>query len=237
MQKISEKSCYYFYGKKWESWDQLRANFTWDIPDTMNAAFYVCDVHSEDKNKVAILHEDYRGKKGKITFWELKKFTNKFANYLKNMGLNQGDRVVICLSQRPENIISHIAVWKFGGVSVPLTILFGEDGLRFRLKHSGAKLAIVEDTVLNTLRSIKGQLKDLKETIVIGEAALEDNEVEFWSALMKCHIISALSYYIQMKICLLHTQGGRRVIPRESSTDIPLSFMCLAIMGHLVMQK
>lgn len=183
MQKISEKSCYYFYGKQWESWDQLRANFTWDIPKTMNAAFYVCDVHSEDKTKVAILHEDYRGKKGKITFWELKNFTNKFANYLKNMGLNRGDRVVICLSQRPENIISHIAVWKFGGVSVPLTILFGEDSLRFRLEHSDAKLAIVEDTVLNTLRSIKGELKDLKETIVIGETALCDNEVEFWSAI------------------------------------------------------
>jgi len=183
MQKISKKSCYYFYGKQWESWDQLRANFRWKIPKKMNAAFYVCDVHSENKSRVAIFHEDYRGKKGKITFWELKKFTNKLANYLKSRGLSQGDRVVICLSQRPENIVSHIAIWKLGGVSVPLTILFGQDSLKFRLEHSDAKIAIIEDTVLDALRNIKGELKDLKETMVIGETELENNEVEFWSAI------------------------------------------------------
>ncbi len=62
MQKISKKSCYYFYDREWGSWDQLRKNFKWEIPEKLNAAFYVCDVHSEDKTKVAILHEDYKGK-------------------------------------------------------------------------------------------------------------------------------------------------------------------------------
>ncbi len=76
-------------------------------------------------------------------------------------GLNQGDHVAICLSQRPETIISHLATWKIGAVSVPLTVLFGPDGLKFRLQHSEAKIAIVEDMLLDTLRSIKGQLKDL----------------------------------------------------------------------------
>ena len=31
MQKISPTSCYYYYGKQWESWDHLRENFSWEL--------------------------------------------------------------------------------------------------------------------------------------------------------------------------------------------------------------
>lgn len=183
MEKISPTSCYYFYGKEWGSWEELCANFRWEIPEKMNAAFYVCDAHADDKSKVAIFYEDYAGKKGKLTFWELKNITNKLANYLQERGLDRGDRVAICLSQRPEAIISHIGTWKFGGVSMPLTVLFGPDGLKYRLEHSGAKIAIVEKSVLNNLRKIRTEIKDLKEVLVVGDAKLEKDEISFWKAI------------------------------------------------------
>jgi len=151
----------------------------------MNAAFYVCDVHAEDKDKVAIFHEDYTGRKGKITFWELKNLTNRLVNYFKSKGLRQGDRVAICLSQRPETLISHLAAWKIGAVSVPLTVLFGHDALKFRLAHSHAKIAIAEETVLDKLRSVKNELGGLKEVVVAGDSELGQGEVEFWDTLYK----------------------------------------------------
>lgn len=183
MEKINEKSCYYFYGKEWESWNQLCASFKWEIPEKMNAAFYVCDAHAEDKSKVAIFHEDGTGQKGKITFWELKNLTNRLANYLQSQGLNKGDRVAICMSQRSETIIAHIAAWKLGCVSMPLTVLFGPDGLKYRLEHSGAKVAIVEDTVLGALREIKHNLKDLKKILVVGDVKLEEDEIYLGEAM------------------------------------------------------
>jgi hypothetical protein len=61
MPKISKSSCYYYYGKQWEDWDQLRANFSWEIPAQMNTAFYVCDAHVEDREAVAIYHENHSG--------------------------------------------------------------------------------------------------------------------------------------------------------------------------------
>jgi acetyl-CoA synthetase len=183
MQKISETSCYYYYGKQWESWDQLRANFRWEIPEQMNAAFYVCDVHADDKERVAIYHENYSGAKGKITFWELKNITNQLANYLTHKRLRQGDRVAICLAQRPETLISHLSAWKTGCVSVPLTVLFGPDALMYRLQNADAKIAIVEDTILDTVRSLRDKLEHLEEVIVVGEADLKGDEVRFWDAI------------------------------------------------------
>ena len=183
MQKIGENSCYYYYGKQWESWNQLRANFKWEIPEQMNAAFYVCDVHAEGKEKVAIYHENYAGDKGKITFWELQNITNQLANYLAHKGLRQGDRVAICLAQRPETLISHLSAWKIGCVSVPLTVLFGPDALMYRLHNADAKIAIVEDAILDTVRSLRDELEQLEEVMVVGEADLKGAEVRFWDAL------------------------------------------------------
>ena len=183
MQKISKTSCYYYYGRDWDSWEQLRANFEWEIPEQMNAADYVCDVHADDINRVAIFHENHIGAKGKITFWELKNVTNQLANYLVRKGYRQGDRVAICLAQRPETLISHLSVWKTGCISVPLTVLFGPDALIYRLKNADAKVAIVEDTVLDTVRSLRDKLEHLDQVIVVGDTDLKDNEVGFRDAI------------------------------------------------------
>jgi acetyl-CoA synthetase len=183
MQKISPKSCYYYYGKQWESWDQLRENFCWELPEKMNAAFYVCDVHADDPDRVAIFHEDFEGTKGKITFRQLQQITNQLANYLTRKGLRPGDRVAICLAQRPQTLIAHLAAWKAGCVSVPMTILFGTDALRYRLTNSNARIAIVEEAVLNTVRSLREDLTELEEVIVVGDTALKDSEVRFMDAI------------------------------------------------------
>ena len=181
----SHNDCYNFYGKEWESWEELCANFKWEIPEKMNAAYFVCDRHAEDKSKVAIFYEDYTGRKAKIPFWELKNITNQLANYLKSQGLERGDRVAICLPQIPETVISHIAAWKLGAVSMPLTVLFGPDALINRLQNSGARIAIVASAIIEKLRSIKGELENLKHIVVVGDAELGKDETEFWDAIHK----------------------------------------------------
>jgi len=183
MQRISEKSCYYYYDRQWDNWDQLRENFSWEIPEKMNAAFYVCDAHADDPDRVAIFHEDFSGAKGTITFRQLQQVTNQLANYLIQKGLNPGDRVAICLAQRPQTLISHLAVWKAGCISVPLTILFGPDALRYRLNNADARIAIVEEAILDTVRSLRDELPQLEEVIVVGDTGLENNEIGFRDAI------------------------------------------------------
>ncbi|BBO74618.1 acetyl-CoA synthetase [Desulfosarcina widdelii] len=183
MKKIDKHGCYYHYDNKYDSWDSLCENFKWEIPVEMNAAFYVCDAHADDKSKVAIFHEDFLGNKEKFTFWQMRNITNQLANYLSHNGVKPGDRVAICMSQRPETLFANIAIWKTGAVSVPLTVLFGPDGLEYRLKHSAAKVAIVEVGTIDTLRSIKTHISSLKQIIVVGDAEMQDDEVTFDQAI------------------------------------------------------
>jgi acyl-coenzyme A synthetase/AMP-(fatty) acid ligase len=139
MQKISKTSCYYYYGKQWPSWDQLRANFSWEIPAQMNAACYVCDSHARDRDAVAIYHEDYSGARGKFTFWELKNiFNEKFRGDWMLTGdlvigdeddyftfISRQDDIIISSGYRigpvaiEDTIIKHPAVLEAGVIGVP----------------------------------------------------------------------------------------------------------------------
>lgn len=233
MRKISKSSCYYFYGKQNQAWDQLRKKFKWEIPRRMNAAFYLCDAHADDRGKVAICFEDQKGQKGKVTFWELMRTTNRLANLLKALGMEQGDRVAICLPQRPETLISHIGIWKAGGVSVPLTVLFGPDALKFRLEHSEAKFAIVDSSMLNVLREIKKDLPTLKEILVVEGKDIGERELHFWTELERASAyFKILELDSDTNMMLIYTGGTtgdpKGVIHRHSFVfHVPAHFATL----------
>jgi acetyl-CoA synthetase len=54
-----------------------------------------------------------------------------------------GDRVAVVVPQSLETGVAHLAIWKAGGVSLPLAALFGPDALAYRLGDSGAVAVIV----------------------------------------------------------------------------------------------
>jgi len=185
MQKIDKNGCYYFYGNKLKTWEELRKNFRWEIPARMNGAYYLCDAHVEDGkgNDIAIYNEDAAGNKTTYTYRQLQEATNRLANYLLKIGVKRGDRVAVCLSQRAEPLIAHIAVWRIGAVSMPLTVLFGTEGLKYRMRHSDAKVAIVEDSILETLGKIRSELPDLEHVLVVGENRMSPQDKLFWEAI------------------------------------------------------
>ena len=55
-----------------------------------------------------------------------------------------GDRVALILSQRPETVIAHVAVYKLGAIAVPLSAAFGSDALGVRLRGSEPRAIIAE---------------------------------------------------------------------------------------------
>ncbi len=174
---------YYFHEKNWESWEQLCKAFKWEIPERFNIANFVCSRWANNKSKIAIFYENASGERGKITFWELERESNKLANLLESLGVVKGDRVGVILPQRPETAIAHIACWKMGAVSVPLSTLFGPEAIQYRLNDCGAKVCIVDEGVLNTFRKVKNNLHTLKYSIVVGDVNLEERELKFWDAL------------------------------------------------------
>ena len=93
------------------------------------------------------------------------------ADYLVSQGVSRDDRVGVNVPQKPETVISHLAAWKLGAVSVPLSTLFGPDALSYRLADSEAVACVVDDSNVDTLRGVRGTLPALDAVVTVDAAA------------------------------------------------------------------
>ncbi|PLS16928.1 long-chain fatty acid--CoA ligase [Bacillus sp. M6-12] len=81
----------------------------------------------------------------KLTFKEVYHSALKFAAYLKQLGLEKGDRVAIMLPNCPQSVITFFGTMLAGGVVVPTNPLYMERELEYQMKDSGAKIIVTMD--------------------------------------------------------------------------------------------
>ena len=143
----------------------LRRQHLWQVPERFNMAAAVCDRHVWKRDAVALFSETKNGTRNQYTFSQLKELSNKFSNVLKSMGVAEGDRIAVVLPQRIETGICHLATWKIGAISLPLSVLFGTDALRYRLKDSGSCTVISAGQPLEKIYEVIPDLPDLKHII------------------------------------------------------------------------
>ncbi|GJL82170.1 MAG: AMP-binding protein [marine bacterium B5-7] len=147
------------------NFDELSARFKWNLPDRFNIAGAICDGRDDIASEVALYCEDELGRTNQYTFEDIRVLTNRFANVLKAFGINSGDRVAVVMPQRVETAIAHLAAFKLGAVTVPLSILFGPDALRYRLTNSGARLVIGNNRNREVLESLADEIDTIERVI------------------------------------------------------------------------
>ncbi len=133
------------------TYEQLYASFRWNIPARYNIAADVCDRHAADPGKIALIGEGPDGKVWRMTFREIQRKANQIANLLVSLGLVKGDRVMLLLGQNPWTAIGHVACWKAGLVSVPVSTLFAAEAIAYRLNHVGVRVVITDVANLEKL--------------------------------------------------------------------------------------
>jgi acetyl-CoA synthetase len=124
------------------TYEELRRSFRWQLPATLNLGVEVCE--RQPPGDPAILVTDGREITRTVTFGELADDSNRLANALHGLGVGFGDRIGIVLPQRPETAVAHIAAAKLGAIAVPLSVLFGPDGLETRLRDADVRVVLGE---------------------------------------------------------------------------------------------
>jgi acetyl-CoA synthetase len=158
------------------------ARFRWRIPPDFNIAAWTCARWAGDAQRIALHWEDESGERRRLSFHALQEQANRLSNALAAIGIGRGDRVAIILPQRPETVVSYLALFQMGAIAVPLSFLFGPEALAFRLRDSAARVAIVDPQTLEGLWPIRRGLDDLRE--VIGVAGAREEGVLDWDALL-----------------------------------------------------
>jgi len=167
-----------------KTYEEVYNNFQWQIPEYYNIGVDVCDKWAHEKYRLALIYVDPDGGEQKYSFWELKNLSNQLANALKANGIEREDRVGILLSQRPETLISHVAIYKLGAIAVQLLTLFGPDAIEYRLSDSEAKGVITDIENLPKVMEIKERLPNLKMIMVV-DSGKDDSVLDFWKCVEK----------------------------------------------------
>ena len=159
-----------------DDYQEAKEAFTWDqIPDDYNIARDCLQKH-ESLDRPA-LYQAYRdGRRETYTFRDLDETSNQIANALANAGIERGDRVAVVVPQKPANPLTHFACWKLGAISLPLSVLFGDESMKYRLKDSGANVVVADETVIDTVTRVSDACPEL-ETIVTVDASDPSREI------------------------------------------------------------
>ncbi|MBU8597664.1 acetate--CoA ligase [Shouchella clausii] len=154
-------------------WEDVRKTFSWHKTGKVNLAYEAIDYHAENGKgeQVALYYSDARRDES-YTFAEMKTFSNKAANVLKEANVEKGDRVFIFMPRTPELYFTLLGAIKIGAIVGPLFEAFMEGAVRDRLEDSGAKVLVTTPTLLE--RVPFDDLPDL-ETVLVADETYEDN--------------------------------------------------------------
>ncbi|MBM3907808.1 MAG: acetate--CoA ligase [Gemmatimonadetes bacterium] len=123
-------------------------------------------VRGAHRNKAAIVWEGEPGDARVLTYWDLYREVQKFANVLKSLGVERGDRVGIYLPLIPEAAIAMLACARIGAIHSVVFGGFSPESLRDRMNDAQAKVLITADGGYR-----RGQVSALKRN---ADKALED---------------------------------------------------------------
>ncbi len=128
----------------------------WFEDGVTNVAHNCLDRHLEKRgDQVAIIWEgDDPSESRKITYRELHDEVCRFANVLRNRGVEKGDRVTIYMPMIPETAMAMLACARLGAIHSVVFGGFSPDSLAGRIDDCGSKVIITADEGLRGGRKV-----------------------------------------------------------------------------------
>jgi len=148
--------------RRWEKpyeWNPPYAK--WFVGGKINACYNAVDRHVKSgkgsKRALIWVPEPPEESPRVLTYDDLYREVNRFANALKALGVRKGDRVGIYMPLIPETYIAILACARIGAPHGVVFSAFSSDSLRVRLEDAGAKVLITADGYYR-----RGKVVDLK---------------------------------------------------------------------------
>ena len=176
--------------------DFVNGEIEWFIGGKLNAAANCIDRHIVNGygDETAIIWEGNDPNQSRtFTYSELLKEVSQFANALKSMGVEKGDRVCLYMQMIPELAFAVLACARIGAVHSVVFGAFSSDSLRDRINDSSCKILVTQDT---GVRGIKQNIPmkvnadnavvdtpSIEHVVVVrrtGEPVSMDSERDIW---------------------------------------------------------
>ena len=138
--------------------------------DKFNFAFDIMDkIAEKDPDKLAMLHISKDKTERRFTFKDIKKESNRAANYFKSLGIKKGDRVLLVLKRHFEYWFAMLGLNKLGAIAIPATNQLKEHDFEYRFNAAGVSTVIstIDDNVPNCIESALSKCPTVVNKIIV----------------------------------------------------------------------
>ncbi len=115
-------------------------------PDNFNFGYDVVDdIAAHEPDRLAMIWTNPEGEERRYTFADIKRLSDKTANYFLSLGIKKGDPVLTILKRHYQFWYVSVALHKIGAVMVPATFMLTKHDVEYRVQSASIKAAICTD--------------------------------------------------------------------------------------------
>ena len=136
-------------------------NFGYDIVD---------DIATHDPDRKAMVWCNPEGEERTFTFADMKKYSEKTANYFRSLGIGKGDMVLVVLKRHYQFWFVATALHKLGAVLVPATYMLTPHDVEYRINSASVKAVVctAQGETAAAFDAVLGDCPSLETRILVG---------------------------------------------------------------------
>jgi acetyl-CoA synthetase len=162
----------YLAQTEFETYQDFVENFKIKVPENFNFAFDVVDeIARQTPEKIAMVWCNDKGEEALFTFADIKKYSDKAANFFLSAGIKKGDPVMLILKRRYEFWFCIMALHKIGAITIPATHLLSTKDIVYRNNAANIKMIVCvpEEEVIFHVEAAEEKSPSFKLKALIGE--------------------------------------------------------------------
>ena len=165
----------------WQDYEGERRRFSWDearkalsgLPGGgINIGFEAVDRHlnTNVKDRVALRFVARNQPALDLSYAELARQTNRFANVLEGLGIQKGAHLFVLSGRLPELYIAVLGALKKGVVVTPMFSAFGPEPVTTRINLGDGQVLVTTDVLYQRkIKQLRQQMPSLRYVLLIAE--------------------------------------------------------------------
>ncbi len=163
----------------WTDYDAGRSAFSWDaerralrgLPGGgVNIGFEAVDRHADTalRDQTALHFVARNSPAVDLSYGELARQTNRFANVLQGLGVGKGDRLFVLAGRIPELYLAVLGALKNGTVVTPLFSAFGPEPIAKRIQLGAGQVLVTTDSLYRRkVKPMRAQMPTLRHVLLV----------------------------------------------------------------------
>ncbi len=163
-----------------KSYREAYEKFHWPHLTQFNWAIDYFDTIARGNKKLALICADENGMERKVTYEDMRKRSNQVANFLRDLGLSKGDRVIVMMDTSVELYELILGIMKAGGAIIPAATSLPPKDVADRIERGNVKFAVAHSAYVDKFEKAGEILNTLKAKIVVGDTTPCRDEENCW---------------------------------------------------------